>query len=168
MGQYFRIVNITKKQFIDIDELGENNKLGFIGKGLNGIALGRLLTSHGDYDEIWGEIYGNPTKDTLYIGAWAGDRIIIAGDYDQADTNGYISSALDDYGLNLYSKVKIEGSFKNITDEVIEWLTKDDDLNALFIERAELDETFLKKLLRLIPQNINNELKTSLNNIFPS
>lgn len=165
MGQYFKIVNITKKEFIDIDELGENNKLSFVGKGLNGIALGRLLTSHGESDELWWKSNGNPLKDNIYIGAWAGNSIIISGDEDQADTNDFITSTIEERDLNLYYKVDRDNSFKNVTDEVIIWLTKDDSLNELFIERAKLDNSFLIKLLKLIPDNINSELKTSLNNI---
>ncbi len=135
MGQYFILVNTTKKQYVDIDELGENNKFGYVGQGLNGIVLARLACSPGHYLD-----YGDPDKDEIYVGLWAGDNIIIAGDYDKETFD-------KKYGeLNLYARVKIDPDYENITDKIIDWLTRDDLTLTMLQERAINDKVLNSKL----------------------
>ena len=151
MGQYFKIVNASKKEFIDICDLGENNKFYYVGQGLNGIALGRLLMSGGDdWTEDFYRVYGHPKKDRLYFGAWAGDKIVIAGDYDQADTNGIKSSFEDGTTPNLYDRVELDNEYKDITLEVIEWLAKHHYTANMLVERAKIDLDLLKILSDLV------------------
>ncbi|CAM1340937.1 hypothetical protein [Tenacibaculum amylolyticum] len=167
MGQYFKIVNVSKKQFIDIGDLGENNKLGFIGKGLNGIVLGRLLTSSG---KVWGndfyKVFGDPNSDKIYIGVWAGDKIVIAGDYDDADTNGVKTSTFDDSNRNLYDMV--ESEYENITDDIIKWLANDEETAEMLAKRAERNSKLLQKLSNLVFIDKNSQMKESLEKILGS
>ena len=139
MGQYFKIVNESKKQFITIFDLGENNKFGYVGQGLNGIALGRLLASTGtDWGKDFYEEFGNPEKDLLFIGAWAGDKIVIAGDYDLPNTNGITTSTSEEQNLNLYWKVDEEDEkYEDITDKVIVWLANNLQTSEMLAERAK-------------------------------
>ncbi len=167
MGQYFKIVNASKEQFVDINELGENNKLGFIGQGLNGIVLGRLLTSSGaDWDNDFYDVFGNPNSDKIFMGVWAGDIIIIAGDYDEADTNGIKTSDINDSNRNLYDMV--ESEYENITNEVIKWLANDEQTAEMLAKRAEKDSELLHKLFDLVFISRNNQMKESLEKILGS
>lgn len=164
MGQYFKIVNESKKQFIDICDLGENNKFGYVGQGLNGIALGRLITSSGtDWEKDFYKEFGNPEKDLLYIGAWAGDKIVIAGDYDLPDTNGITTSTQEEPNLNLYSKLDEE--YEDVTDKVISWLANNLQTSQMLAERAKRDLDLLKKLSDLVFVNQSQQMQESLENV---
>lgn len=167
MGQYFKIVNTSKKQFVDINALGENNKLSFIGQGLNGIVLGRLLTSSGaDWGNDFYDDFGHPNSDKIFMGVWAGDKIVIAGDYDEADTNGIKTSDINDSNRNLYDMV--ESEYENITNDVIKWLANDEQTAEMLAERAEIDSELLQKLSDLVFINRNNQMKKSLEKILGS
>lgn len=169
MGQYFKIVNASKKEFIDIGDLGENNKYYYVGQGLNGIALGRLLMSGGDdWSKEFYRIYGHPQEDRLYFGAWAGDKIVVAGDYDQADTNGIKSSFEGETGQNLYDRVEVDNQYKDITVEVIEWLAKDSYTLDMLVERANRDVDLLKILSDLVFINNQKNIEKALIKIIGS
>jgi hypothetical protein len=78
MGQYHYIVNLDKKEFVNPGKFGDGLKLmefGLSGRGAMA-ALAVLLSNSrhmggGDLN----------SDDTEYYGRWAGDRIVIAGDY---------------------------------------------------------------------------------------
>lgn len=95
MGQYFLIVNTDKREYLHPHRLGCGLKLWEIcaNKALN--VLGFLLrqSSEGGGGDI--------QKDYKNAGRWAGDRIVIVGDYDDS---------------KLYEKAKAE--FKEITGEI--------------------------------------------------
>lgn len=71
MGQYFLIVNTTKREFLDPHQFGDGLKLGELNGGQVMHALVAMLSSGAEMDG--GAVYGR----------WAGDRIVIAGDYAQ-------------------------------------------------------------------------------------
>ena len=77
MGQYFYIVNLTKREYIDPHRLDCGLKLiEIVANDLLNV-LGRLLrqsseTGGGDIQK----------KDYRTAGRWAGNRIVIVGDYD--------------------------------------------------------------------------------------
>lgn len=72
MGQYFVIVNLDKKEFLDPRKIGGGLKLWEMTHNEGGAftALGYLLAQNGDCTDI---------------GRWAGDRIVIAGDYSGSE-----------------------------------------------------------------------------------
>lgn len=83
MGQYYLICNIDKKQFLHPHKLGDGLKLMEFAAAGDGtmLALGLLLADGcgrggGDFHAKKG---AKPDLDL--IGAWKGDRIVIAGDY---------------------------------------------------------------------------------------
>ncbi|CAG0952151.1 hypothetical protein PLCT2_00258 [Planctomycetaceae bacterium] len=83
MGQYYLIVNIDKKQFLHPHKLGDGLKLMEFASQGDGtmLALALLLADGcgrggGDFHAKKGS---NP--DVSMIGAWKGERIVIAGDY---------------------------------------------------------------------------------------
>jgi hypothetical protein len=110
MGQYYHIVNLDKKEFLVPHVFGDGLKLmefGSGGKTLTGLAI--LLSAGngrggGDFGNCTvpdgggtpnhtvigtGGVFDHETELTHHplVGSWAGDRIIIAGDYfgDEGD-----------------------------------------------------------------------------------
>jgi hypothetical protein len=80
MGQYFIVVNMTKKEYLYPHAFNDGLKATEFGSGRRTLsALHVLLTKSsggggGDYQD-------DPTG---MIGSWAGDRIWIVGDYDKS------------------------------------------------------------------------------------
>jgi hypothetical protein len=92
MGQYYLIVNLDKKQFLHPHKCGDGLKLLEFACSASGTltALAILLA---DGNNRGG---GDLRSDHPIIGTWAGDRIVIAGDY--ADEGKFT----DDPACNLY------------------------------------------------------------------
>lgn len=77
MGQYHMIANVDKKQFLNPHRFGSGIKLLEFGSdgrsAMTGLAI--LLTTSNNRGG------GDLRSDHPIIGTWAGDRVIIAGDY---------------------------------------------------------------------------------------
>ena len=79
MGQYFVIVNLDKKEYLDPHKMGSGMKLYEItGSNLSRVLPYLLRQSTGLGG---GDIY-EPDR-CKNAGIWAGDRIIVIGDYDE-------------------------------------------------------------------------------------
>lgn len=95
MGQYFIIVNLDKKEFIHPHAFKDGLKLlefGYSGRGTM-TALALLLrksseTGGGD----WRPHAGDGKNHS--VGSWAGDSIVVIGDYDES---GLYQDASDTY-----------------------------------------------------------------------
>lgn len=77
MGQYFKVINLDKKQFLNPHEFDSGLKfLEFAGRGDNIMMGVAILCSAGTGG-------GGADMDSAspLLGSWAGDRVIIAGDY---------------------------------------------------------------------------------------
>jgi hypothetical protein len=92
MGQYYLIVNIDKKQFVQPHKCGDGLKLLELACSATGAltALAILLADGNNRGS------GDLRSHHPAIGSWAGDRIVIAGDY--ADDGKFTS----DPARNLY------------------------------------------------------------------
>ena len=105
MGQYFKIVNKTKKQVLEPMTFGSGCKHGEIicnadtGSVLQ--ALGHLITT---CSGGWGEWDESTSKFIRYKGTWAGDEIIMVGDYHES---------------KLYDKAGNQRWYKDISEEVM-------------------------------------------------
>ncbi len=80
MGQYFRAVNVSKKEYVDPWDIGGLAKLWEWCAGkISGIFpyLFRKSNEHGGGD------IDNP--DPEFAGRWAGDQVYLVGDYDESD-----------------------------------------------------------------------------------
>jgi len=114
MGQYFKIVNKTKKQVLEPMTFNSGCKHGeIIANSSNGSvlqALGHLITT---CDRGWGE------KDIK--GTWAGDEIIMVGDYHESEL--YDKS----YNARWYKDISEEVMFELFHDRV-EPTTTDSDM----------------------------------------
>lgn len=87
MGQYYKIVNLDKKEFITPHEFGDGPKLLEFGTSSGGAMMALAILLADGNGRGGGDLKSN---DTEYVGRWKGDRIIIAGDY--ADPLNFIPS----------------------------------------------------------------------------
>ena len=105
MGQYFKIVNKTKKQVLEPMTFGSGCKHGEIisnaDRGSVLQALGHLITT---CSGGWGEWHEGTSKFIRYKGTWAGDEIILVGDYHES---------------KLYEKSYNARWYKDISEEVM-------------------------------------------------
>lgn len=112
MGQYYKVVNTTKKQTLSPHVFGSGAKLmeftsdgGTIMQG-----LGILLA---DGNNRGG---GDLRSDNKIVGSWAGDSVVITGDY--ADKGKFTK----DKTKNLYDESE---GYKDVSLDVIEALMED-------------------------------------------
>jgi hypothetical protein len=77
MGQYYLIVNLDKKQYLHPHRFGDGLKLLEFGCSATGTLTAlAILLADGN-----GRGGGDLRSENPVIGSWAGDRIVIAGDY---------------------------------------------------------------------------------------
>ena len=124
MGQYHKIVNIDKKQYVNPCTLGEGYKLlefGCTGTGtMTGLAI-LLACSNG---RGGGDLYSNNN----IIGSWAGDRLAIVGDYwerEEAEASGIPTWDM------LFA-----AHYEDISQEVAKALCDDAWIRSELLERA--------------------------------
>ena len=80
MGQYYRVVNLDKKQYLCPHEFDDGAKLMEFGNSGGGTMLAlAVLLADGN-----GRGGGDFRSDAAIVGSWAGDRIVISGDYADA------------------------------------------------------------------------------------
>ena len=80
MGQYYKIVNIKKKQYITPHTFGDGSKLMEFSMSANGVLAGlAILLADGN-----GRGSGDLHSENDMVGSWAGDNIVVAGDYADA------------------------------------------------------------------------------------
>ena len=85
MGQYYKIVNLDKKEFLDTYTFNDGAKLLEFGCSSEGTLTAlAILLADGN-----GRGGGDLHSENPIIGSWAGDSIIIAGDY--ADEQKFLS-----------------------------------------------------------------------------
>jgi hypothetical protein len=119
MGQYYYIVNIDKKQFLYPHKFGDGLKLLEFGCSACGTLTGLTILLADGNNRGGGDL----RSENPIIGTWAGDRIVIAGDYADADNFGVKTSTPKAQGRNLFDEAG--ESYQDISDKVITAL-KDD------------------------------------------
>lgn len=113
MGQYYKIVDLDKRQYLHPHMFGDGLKLLEFGDSSSGAMLGlAVLLASGN-----GLGGGDLHSDAPIVGSWAGDRIVIAGDY--GDKGLYV----DDPEKNLYDVAEEE--YEDVSEEVIVALAAD-------------------------------------------
>ena len=93
MGQYFRAVNVSKKEYVDPWDIGGLAKLWEWCAGKIAGIFPYLLRKSNE-----GGGGDSTVSDPEYAGRWAGDKVYLVGDYDKS---------------NLYQRAKEE--FTNIS-----------------------------------------------------
>jgi len=87
MGQYYYVVNLDKREYLHPHRMGDGLKLLEFGSSGRGTMLGlAVLLADGN-----GRGGGDLRSNRPIVGSWAGDRIVIAGDY--ADEGNFVTEA---------------------------------------------------------------------------
>jgi len=115
MGQYYKIVNIKKKQHISPHTFGDGAKLMEFSMSASGVLAG-LAVLLADGNNRGG---GDLCSENDVVGSWAGDNIVITGDY--ADNGKFLP--VDKIDRNLYDVVTDEG--EDISLQVLDALFDD-------------------------------------------
>lgn len=111
MGQYFKVINTTKKEYLDPHKCGDGAKLMEMAcsSGSTMAALATLLaTSNGQGGGDLG------TDDKTWVGRWAGDSIAMVGDYDTFSPHA-----------GLYEKCGNSEDWKDVSFDVMRVLADD-------------------------------------------
>jgi len=141
MGQYYKIVNIKKKQYIRPSTFGDGSKLMEFSMSANGVLAGlAILLADGN-----GRGGGDLHSENDIIGSWSGDNIVVAGDY--ADEGKFVK----DEGKNLFHIATDEG--EDISIKVLDALFDDQYFFSEFrknradwITNNEVDDLIKRKL----------------------
>lgn len=113
MGQYYKIVNIKKKQYITPHAFGDGAKLMEFSMSSSGVLAGlAILLADGN-----GRGGGDLNSENDIVGSWAGDNIVVAGDY--ADNGKFVKQT----DVNLYHVAIQEG--EDISIKVLDALFDD-------------------------------------------
>ena len=113
MGQYYKIVNIKKKQYITPHTFGDGSKLMEFSMSANGVLAGlAILLADGN-----GRGGGDLHSENDIVGSWSGDNIVVAGDY--ADAGKFVKES----DQTLYEVASNEG--EDISLKVLDALFDD-------------------------------------------
>jgi hypothetical protein len=141
MGQYYKIVNIKKKQYITPYTFGDGAKLMEFSMSANGVLAGlAILLADGN-----GRGGGDLHSENDIVGSWAGDNIVVAGDY--ADTGKFVKEPEQ----TLYEICQAEG--EDISIKVLDALCDDQYFftefrknRASWISDSQVDSLIERKL----------------------
>jgi len=124
MGQYYKIVNIKKKQYITPHTFGDGAKLMEFSMSASGVLAGlAILLADGN-----GRGGGDLHSENDIVGSWAGDNIVVAGDY--ADAGKFVKEP----DQTLYEVASSEG--EDISVKVLEALFDDQYFFSEFRKNA--------------------------------
>lgn len=115
MGQYFKIVNPAKRQYIDANRFNENIKASGVLFGYHATAVAFLMCN---MDQVRiGQ--GKPVYSGVeFAGSWSGDRIYIAGDeHGEPDEFGVKTATESNPTRNLYEMAREE--FEDVSYKAI-------------------------------------------------
>ncbi|MEM5815508.1 MAG: hypothetical protein QXL14_00460 [Candidatus Aenigmatarchaeota archaeon] len=103
MGQYFILINLDKKEYVDPFNIGSGSKFFEVCWNNAGKLLVYLLrksneTGGGDVEE---------PKKLQYCGRWAGDRIVLIGDYDKSKLYQKAKKNYKDIGIEAAKEYNI-------------------------------------------------------------
>ncbi len=133
MGQYFKIVNPAKKQYLDAGRFNENIKASGILCGNHAIAVALLVCNLDQVRDGWGSLrhdYGP------MAGSWCGDPINVVGDdHTKPDAFGIKTSTEETPERNLCWMAEEE--FEDISYKAIAMLCEGrKDIAEDMVERA--------------------------------
>jgi len=112
MGQYHKVFNLDKREFLAPHDMGDGAKLMEFGQSTGGTMTGLavlLATSNGrgggDFRPA------NEADSTDIVGRWAGDRIAICGDYgeDTDKCNLYDAEGYENISAMVYGALQRAG-----------------------------------------------------------
>ena len=159
MGQYFKIVNVKKREYINPHMFGEGLKLMEFGMSAGGsLTALAVLLSNGN-----GRGGGDLDSSNDIIGSWAGDQIVVAGDY--GDDGKFLPA--DKQETNLYCVAGDEGT--DISAKVLDALMEDRWFREDFIKNwghANINDSYYGEQTKIVEkwkaiQNGNTTVPTA-------
>ena len=137
MGQYYKIVNLDKHEFLDTYTFNDGAKLLEFGCSSEGTLTSLAILLADGNGRGGGDLHSN----NPIIGSWAGDRIVVAGDY--ADKHNFLNvdqiakhkMLNDGEDPNLYDHATQH--FKDISEEVLIALLDDQFIYDVY-EKVDL------------------------------
>jgi hypothetical protein len=128
MGQYYMIMNLDKKEYIDPHAFGDGLKLLEFGSSGDGAMCGLAILLADGNNRGGGDLH----SDDPVIGSWAGDRIVIGGDY--ADDGKFLDGFEHESDETLYSYADVH--FTDISKKVIAAMKQDGYLKSSLKKRG--------------------------------
>ena len=126
MGQYYQIVNIDKREFLDPHQFGDGLKLLEFACSRYGILTGLAILLANSNGRGGGDLMA---ADKDVAGRWAGDRIVVAGDYAEVTDPG-------ERGEVTHYKRISEEKYRDVSKWVLQEMMKDQWLAKALRERA--------------------------------
>ena len=121
MGQYFILVNTSKRQLIRPHAFGDGAKLLELASG--GLTLTALAVLLADGNGRGG---GDVRSNDPIVGSWAGDRIVVSGDYADPDRHGIPTATAEKPSRNLF-KVALD-EWEDVSEKVLSAMWEDEFL----------------------------------------
>jgi hypothetical protein len=141
MGQYFKIVNLTKRQYFSASIFDEGIKKSSILRGIHGYAFGKLLTiGLSEENPKWRK--GN--SNGIWAGCWAGDRIAIVGDETHGEFLGVEPHNQQTTPIILDDIIVLE--FENIGGKMLCWLVNDKEFAQWLLTQLQKDSSYIGKV----------------------
>ncbi len=133
MGQYYKVVNLDKKQYLHPHNLGDGLKLMEFGSSGGGTMMAlAILLSDGN-----GQGGGDLDSEQALVGSWAGDRIVVVGDYAGNDEKYGIVGTKENEDSDPNSLYDIaENEFENISFRILDALTDNEYEREHFAEKT--------------------------------
>jgi hypothetical protein len=135
MGQYYQIFNLDKKQYLAPRKLGDGTKLCEFSSSSHGVmaALTLLLSRGNGLGEA-----DFPVCDPL-IGSWAGDRVVVSGDYAPK------GKFTEDPEVNLWQSIEM---FEDASESILMIMAKHLEFREVFQESIFAPERKLSEAAR--------------------
>jgi len=133
MGQYYLICNVDKQEYLYPHKFGQGLKLREFGGAADSLGYALITLLADGNGRGGGDLFPYKGDPDPLIGSWAGDRIVVAGDY--ADPKYIPLDSEGNYKHNLYDYAN--ESYKDISDDIIRVLRSHDqycELNLLDME----------------------------------
>ncbi len=148
MGQYYTIVNLDRQEYLNPLRFGDGCKVREFGFSSYGVmsALAILLAKSS-------RLEGGGEFDSEITGAWAGDRIIIIGDYDESGLHQRLYKEYTDVSLEVLRvmvqdefccEVMLEGKRQLFMKEPLKLLETEEITNRLAGLQNDMDDRLLK------------------------
>ncbi len=127
MGQYFILVNTTKRQVIRPHAFGDGAKLIEVASG--GLTLAALAVLLADGNGRGG---GDVRSADPVVGSWAGDRIVMSGDYADPDRHGVKTATEAQPQRNLFKLALDE--WEDVSERVLRAMWEDECLRERIVD----------------------------------
>lgn len=144
MGQYYVVVNLDKEQYLHPHVFGDGLKLMEFGQSYGGTLTALTILLSSGNGRGGGDFTGNNMQKHPLVGSWAGDRIVVAGDYD--DRGKWLKDEeLQTPPPTLYDHA--QDVFKDISDDILAVMiaAREFDLDGeLFIYKSDKEKEELR------------------------